>query len=80
MFNQFSENLQLALFYEYYRGSVGQSTKTIKLINAGKYNEAAEEFLRNDEYINAKKLGKRGIRESMKKVSNLLKKEKAGTI
>ena len=80
LFNQFSENLQLALFYEYYRGSVGQSTETIKLINAGKFKEAAEEFLRNDEYINAKKLGKIGIRDSMEKVSNLLKQEKAGFI
>ncbi len=80
LFNQFSENLQLALFYEYYRGSVGQSTETIKLINAGKFKEAAEEFLRNDEYINAEKLGKRGIKESMEKVSNLLKQEKAGFI
>ena len=80
LFNQFSENLQLALFYEYYRGSVGQSTETIKLINAGKFKEAAEEFLRNDEYINAEKLGKRGIRDSMEKVSNLLKQEKAGFI
>jgi GH24 family phage-related lysozyme (muramidase) len=80
LFNQFSENLQLALFYEYYRGSVGQSTETIKLINAGKFKEAAEEFLRNDEYINAEKLGKIGIRDSMEKVSNLLKQEKAGFI
>jgi GH24 family phage-related lysozyme (muramidase) len=80
LFNQFSENLQLALFYEYYRGSVGQSTETIKLINAGKFKEAAEEFLRNDEYINAEELGKKGIRKSMEKVSNLLKQEKAGFI
>ena len=80
LFNQFSENLQLALFYEYYRGSVGQSTETIKLINSGKFKEAADEFLRNDEYINAEKLGKIGIRESMEKVSNLLKQEKAGFI
>ena len=80
LFNQFSENLQLALFYEYYRGSVGQSPNTIKLINEGKFEEAAEEFLRNDEYINAEELGKKGIRKSMEKVSNLLKQEKAGFI
>jgi len=80
LFNQFSENLQLALFYEYYRGSVGQSTETIKLINAREYKKAAEEFLRNDEYINAEELGKIGIRDSMEKVSNLLKQEKAGFI
>ena len=80
LFNQFSEDLQLALFYEYYRGSVGQSPLTIKLINAGKFKEAAEEFLNNDEYRNAEELGKIGIQDSMEKVSNLLKEEKAGFI
>mgnify|MGYP003144101033 FL=1 len=77
-FSNFSEELQLALFGEYYRGSVGQSTETIKLINAGKYNEAAIEFLNNREYKDAKKRNRRGIRKNMEKVSSLLRKE--GTI
>jgi GH24 family phage-related lysozyme (muramidase) len=77
-FSNFSEELQLALFGEYYRGSVGQSTETIKLINAGKYNEAAIEFLNNKEYKDAKKRNRRGIRKNMEKVSSLLRKE--GTI
>ena len=77
-FSNFSEELQLALFGEYYRGSVGQSRETIKLINAGKYNEAAIEFLNNKEYKDAKKRNRRGIRKNMEKVSSLLRKE--GTI
>jgi len=77
-FSNLSENLQIALFGEYYRGSVGQSPKTIKLINEGKYDEAAKEFLNNDEYRNAKKRKRRGIRKNMETVANLLRKE--GTI
>jgi len=77
-FSNLSENLQIALFGEYYRGSVGQSPKTIKLINEGKYNEAAKEFLNNEEYRNAKKRNRRGIRKNMETVANLLRKE--GTI
>ncbi len=52
--------------------------ETIKLINAGKYNEAAIEFLNNKEYKDAKKRNRRGIRKNMEKVSSLLRKE--GTI
>ncbi len=54
-FSRFSNELQLALFSEYYRGSVRQSPKTVKLINEGKFREAAAEFLNNDEYRNAVK-------------------------
>ena len=76
-FNTFSEELQLALFYEWYRGSLVGSKNTRDLINQNppKFKEAAVEFLDNDEYRNAEKLGKIGIRDSMEKVSTLLKKE-----
>ena len=74
-FDSFPKDLQLALFYEQYRGSLGQSPKTRKLINAGKYAEAAEEFLDNDEYKNAEERGRRGIRKNMKLVSDLLRRQ-----
>jgi GH24 family phage-related lysozyme (muramidase) len=77
-FSNFSDELQKALFYEYYRGSVRQSPKTIELINAGEYGKAAKEFLNNDEYKNASKRKRIRIRKTMKKVSDLLRKE--GTI
>jgi len=76
-FSKFSSELQLALFSEYYRGSVMQSPKTVKLINEGKFAEAAAEFLDNDEYRNAVDRGRRGIRKRMKRVFNLLKRESA---
>ena len=76
-FSKFSNELQLALFSEYYRGSVRQSPKTVKLINEGKFAEAAAEFLDNDEYRNAVDRGRRGIRKRMKRVFNLLRRESA---
>jgi len=75
-FNSFSQDLQTSLFSEYYRGSIPQSPNTRKLINEGKYSQAAEEFLNNDEYRNAEKLGIRGIKGRMEKVFNALKKER----
>jgi GH24 family phage-related lysozyme (muramidase) len=77
-FNNFSENLQLALFYEWYRGSLVQSPKTRKLINQEKLKEAADEFLDNDEYRDAVKRKRSGIRESMENVAKALREE--GTI
>ena len=74
-FSTFSKRLQSALFYEYYRGSVGQSPKTIELINKGKFKEASVEFLNNDEYRNAVERNRRGIRKTMQEVSNALKEE-----
>jgi hypothetical protein len=76
-FSKFSNELQLALFSEYYRGSVRQSPKTVKLINEGKFAEAAAEFLDNDEYRNAVDRGRKGIRKRMKRVFNLLRRESA---
>jgi hypothetical protein len=76
-FSRFSSELQLALFSEYFRGSVRQSPKTVKLINEGRFKEAAAEFLDNDEYRNAVERGRKGIRGKMKKVYNLLRREGA---
>jgi len=73
-FSNLPETLQIALFSEYFRGSIRQSPKTVKLINQGRYQEAAGEFLDNDEYRDAKERGRRGIRGRMKKVFDELNK------
>ena len=73
-FNKFPIDAQIPIFSEFYRGSIGGSKATRKLINEGKYKEAAVEFLNNKEYKNAEKLGKRGIRTRMEKVSEALNK------
>ena len=61
------EELQINLFSEYYRGSVRQSPNTVSLINSGRYAEAADEFLNNDEYRRV-----RGIRDSGGKDSGVI--------
>ena len=77
-FNSFPDSARDAIFSEYYRGSIAQSPKTVKLINEGKYAEAAREFLNNEEYKNANDLGKPGIRPRMERVANELKKMAGG--
>ena len=61
--------IQAPLVSEWFRGSLVQSPKTRKLINAGKFEEASKEFLNNDEYKNAKKRGRRGIRGRMEETA-----------
>ena len=73
-FKNFPEDAQQAIFSEYYRGSIGQSPVTRKLINEGKYAEAAKEFLNNKEYIDADKNKMGGIKKRMEAVSNALMK------
>lgn len=73
-FPKLPSSLQVALFGEWFRGSLVQSPRTRKLINQGKYSEAAFEFLDNDEYRNAIKRGRRGIRKRMELVASELLK------
>ena len=77
-FDSFSDELQQALFYEWFRGSLVQSPKTRKLINEGKFSEAAKEFLNNDEYKNARKNKRSGVISHFELTAKLLNKE--GTI
>ena len=72
-FDKLPIRLKVALGGEAYRGSLAQSPKTIELINQGKYKEASEEFLNNDEFKNAVKLNRRGIIPRFKAVSDNLK-------
>ena len=67
-----NKDAQRAIFSEHYRGSIEQSPKTRELINRGNYKKAAVEFLNNEQYRNAEKLGIRGIKPRMQAVSNEL--------
>ena len=71
-FSTFPEYLQDPIFSEHYRGSIMQSPKTRRLINEGKYSEASDEFLDNDQYRTAEADGIRGIRPRMERVSEAL--------
>ena len=71
-FDTFPAKAQIALFGEYYRGSLGGSPKTLEHINAGRFSEAATEFLDNNEYKNRVKLNRSGIGPRMEMVSDVL--------
>ena len=73
-FDTFPEYLRGSLFSEHYRGSIAQSPKTRKLINEGKFLEAADEFLDNDQYRNAVEEGIPGIRPRMECLAQSLRK------
>ena len=73
-FYSYPLDLQGAIFSEHFRGSIAQSPKTVKLINAGKFREAGIEFLDNKQYKNRKALGIPGIGPRMERVTNFLNK------
>ena len=64
-FNKFPLEVRQNLVSSWFRGSLSGSPDTLDLINAGKYKEAAKEFLNNDEYKNAIALDRRGIIKRM---------------
>jgi len=76
-FDSLSNNLKKNIVSSWYRGSLSGSPKTIKLINEGKFNEAAIEFLNNAEYKAAVKKGSgmSGVAKRMEDVANAIKME-----
>tara|TARA_R110000782_G_scaffold187451_1_gene277609 strand:+ start:121 stop:630 length:510 start_codon:yes stop_codon:yes gene_type:complete len=73
-FDSFPASAQTAIFGEFYRGSIGGSPNTVRLINEGKFKEASKEFLRNTEYQDRVKLNRRGIGPRMERVASELMK------
>tara|TARA_R100001377_G_scaffold31651_1_gene17280 strand:+ start:3628 stop:4578 length:951 start_codon:yes stop_codon:yes gene_type:complete len=73
-FNSYPAEVQQHMASSYYRGTLtpNHSPKTRKLINAGKFKEAAAELLDNNEYRNAKKNNRAGIRERMEDTATAL--------
>lgn len=74
-YDNFSPELQVELAQGWFRGDVSGSPETRRLINEGKFEEAATEFLNNDEYRRAEELGKPGIRPRMEAISAALRAE-----
>ena len=71
-FDSLPIDLKKNIVSSWFRGSLSGSPKTIELINQGKYKEASEEFLNNQEYKNAAELGKPGIIKRMDTTSKSL--------
>lgn len=74
-FDDLSDTLKVEIAQSWFRGGMSGSPKTIKLINAGKFEEAAEEFLDNDEYRTARERGRAGIIPRMDAVADALRNE-----
>ena len=72
-FNNLPVELKAPLIGEWFRGSLSQSKKTQELINKGNYSAAAKEFLKNNEYINAARRGRSGIRGRMEEAANAIR-------
>ena len=66
----FRAELRAHLIAAEYRGSLGHSPKTVRLINEEQWQEAAVEFLRNDEYLGPETPS--GIKKRMADLSRLL--------
>ena len=52
--DDYSPEAQKGLYSSSFRGVLGGSPKAVSLLNAGKFDEAAEELLNNDEYKKSK--------------------------
>ena len=71
-FDRLSQELQVEIAQSWFRGGIAGSPKTIRLINEGKFQEASEEFLDNNEY---RTTNLRGVKRRMKGLSDTLAKE-----
>tara|TARA_R110001606_G_scaffold196061_1_gene343728 strand:+ start:521 stop:1357 length:837 start_codon:yes stop_codon:yes gene_type:complete len=75
VFDNLSSNLKVQIAQSWFRGGIAGSPSTIRLINQGKFSEAADEFLDNDEYRNAAQRGRRGVIARMDGLANALRAE-----
>ena len=73
-FNEYSENLQKFVVDGFFRGDLSGSPKTLKLLNEGNFSEAAQEFLRNEEYNEAVITGS-GVASRMEDISEAIRNE-----
>jgi len=71
-FDRLSQELQIEIAQSWFRGGIAGSPITIDLINEGKFQEASEEFLDNNEY---RTTTLRGVKRRMKGLSDTLAKE-----
>lgn len=74
-FDSLSTDLKVEIAQSWFRGGMSGSPATIKLINQGKFEEAAAEFLNNDEYKTARQRGRSGIIPRMDAVADALEDE-----
>jgi GH24 family phage-related lysozyme (muramidase) len=69
-----SDNAKAAIISATYRGDWGVSPKTRKLFSEGKFDQASDEFLNNDDYRESKKRNT-GVYRRMERIAKALKEE-----
>jgi GH24 family phage-related lysozyme (muramidase) len=74
VFSEMSPKLKSYVVSSYYRGDLSGSPKTKKLIRERKFAEAADEFLKNDEYLAAKR-DRSGVAPRMEETAAALREE-----
>lgn len=75
-FESYSPELQAELTSETFRGMTGKSPKAMEHLRAGRYEDAAKEYLNAKEYRESKAKGT-GIAGRMENFANALRKEAA---
>lgn len=73
-FETYSPELQAELASETFRGMTGKSPKAMEHLRAGRYEEAAQEYLNADEYRKSKAKGT-GIAARMENLANAIRRE-----
>jgi len=73
-FDKLPDEVKAELIQAEYRGDLGGSPKFLELFNAGKYREAAEEFLNHEEYKKRKKEGRDSVVKRMEAVRDAVRK------
>lgn len=77
VFNSYSDNLKVAILDGFFRGDLSGSPKTINLLKAKRFQEAAKEYLNNAEYrksLNSKNM--RGVAHRMQRNAKIMAAEK----
>lgn len=72
-YDKFGEEIQAAVMSAVYRGDAKASFKWVKLMNQGRFDEAAEEFLDHDELRERKSRGNDGVVKRMERISNIVR-------
>lgn len=71
-YDNLPRDLSLRLFDSTYRGGLSGSPKTLKLINSGNWDAAADEFLNNEEFTEAVASGS-GVAKRMQSTSDAMR-------
>ena len=71
-FNSLPIEVRTAIIVGWFRGDIAKGHDTVKLINQGKFKEAAAEYLKHEGYETAVEKGRSGIRPRMEYVRDAL--------